>query len=66
MHDYFAYAKKRSFLPGQDIAKVCSLTTLRFKQEYGELNDLYYGYHITDSLAFWKQRPQVLHLEFYV
>ena len=67
MIDYYVYAEKRSFPPAdEDITKVFSLTTLRFKKRKDELNELYYGFRITDSLALWNQRLQKLHIKFYV
>ena len=67
MIDYYVYAEKRSFPPAdEDITKVFSLTTLRFKKKKDELNELYYGFRITDSLALWNQHLQKLHIKFYV
>ena len=61
------YAAKKSFPPpGDDIAKVPSLTTLRLKREKSNEATVSYGYHITDSLRFCNERSQDLFINFYV
>ena len=59
-------AGKKSFpLAGEDITKISSLTTLRLVQKM-EWKESYYGYHLTDTLAFRNPCSQLLFLKFYV
>ena len=62
------YAERKSFPPpGEDIAKVPSLTTLPliWKRTLNE-PALSYGCHVTDSLLFRNERLQALNLKFFV
>ena len=68
VHGCHLYVEKKSFPPpGEDIDKIPSLTTLRFRREKALSEPtVSHGYRVTNRLSFLNARNQVLHLKFYV